>query len=92
MSVSVNLEPCGFLRIDFALLRCEDGTTVIILYECPMCKDGISWFEAKTNIIRDAVRAYLAEPIYTLNPTAQLLIYDKILVGYPPYFIGRQVL
>ena len=31
---------------------------------------GISWFEAKTSIIRDAVRAYLAKPIYTLNPTA----------------------
>lgn len=25
---------------------------------------GISWFEAKTSIIRDAVRAYLAKPIY----------------------------
>ena len=31
---------------------------------------GISWFEAKTLIIRDAVRAYLAQPLYTLNPTA----------------------
>ena len=31
---------------------------------------GISWFEAKVSIIRDAVRAYLAEPLYTLNPTA----------------------
>ena len=29
---------------------------------------GISWFEAKTDIIRDAVRAYLAKPIYTLKP------------------------
>lgn len=29
---------------------------------------GISWFEAKTSIIRDAVRAYLAKPIYTLDP------------------------
>jgi hypothetical protein len=25
---------------------------------------GISWFEAKTDIIRDAVRAYIANPIY----------------------------
>ena len=32
--------------------------------------NGISWFEAKTNIIREAVRAYLAKPIYTLKPTA----------------------
>ena len=29
---------------------------------------GISWFEAKTSIIRDAVRAYLKKPIYTLQP------------------------
>jgi len=26
---------------------------------------GISWFEAKTDIIREAVRAYIADPIYT---------------------------
>jgi putative transposase len=31
---------------------------------------GISWFEAKTDIIRDAVRAYLTHPLYTLGPTA----------------------
>ena len=31
---------------------------------------GISWFEAKTSIIREAVRAYLAKPIYNLEPTA----------------------
>lgn len=31
---------------------------------------GISWFEAKTSIIREAVRTYLAQPLYTLNPTA----------------------
>jgi hypothetical protein len=29
---------------------------------------GISWFEAKISIVRDAVRAYLAKPIYTLEP------------------------
>ena len=28
---------------------------------------GISWFEAKTSIIRQAVRAYLAQPIYTFT-------------------------
>lgn len=31
---------------------------------------GISWFEAKTSIIRDAVRNYLANPKYSLIPTA----------------------
>jgi hypothetical protein len=29
---------------------------------------GISWFEAKISIVRNAVRAYLAKPIYTLTP------------------------
>lgn len=27
---------------------------------------SISWFEAKANIIRDAIRSYLADPDYTL--------------------------
>jgi hypothetical protein len=31
---------------------------------------GISWFEAKTSIIRSAVMAYLANPLYSLIPTA----------------------
>ena len=31
---------------------------------------GISWFEVKTSIIREAVRVYLAKPLYTLNPSA----------------------
>ena len=30
-------------------------------------RQGISWYEAKTSIIRDAVRAYLANPLYTLS-------------------------
>ena len=30
--------------------------------------NGISWFETKTDIIRQAVRAYLAKPIHNLNP------------------------
>jgi putative transposase len=31
---------------------------------------GISWFEAKTGIIRSAMRQYLAHPTFTLHPTA----------------------
>jgi hypothetical protein len=31
---------------------------------------GSSWFEAKTGIIRSAIRHYLARPIITLQPTA----------------------
>jgi hypothetical protein len=29
-------------------------------------RQGISWFEAKTSVIREAVRAYLAKPLFTL--------------------------
>lgn len=31
---------------------------------------GISWYEAKARIIRDAIRAYLSHPVYLLAPTA----------------------
>lgn len=31
---------------------------------------GVSWYEAKTSIIREAVRAYIANPRYSLIPTA----------------------
>ncbi len=31
---------------------------------------GLSWFEAKTSIIRDAMRAYLAHPFISLSSTA----------------------
>lgn len=33
-------------------------------------RTGVSWFEAKTAIIREAVRAYLAQPQYTQTSTA----------------------
>ena len=33
-------------------------------------RESISWIQAKTSIIRDAVRAYLANPRYLLLPTA----------------------
>lgn len=33
-------------------------------------REKLSWCKAKTSIIRDAVRAYLANPIYSLSPTA----------------------
>ncbi len=33
-------------------------------------RTGISWFEAKTSIIREAVRAFIANPVYQLHPTA----------------------
>jgi hypothetical protein len=33
-------------------------------------RTGISWFEAKTAIVREAVRTYLAQPLYTQTSTA----------------------
>lgn len=33
-------------------------------------REKMSWIQAKTDIIRDAVRAYLADPRYLLTPTA----------------------
>ena len=34
------------------------------------CTTGISWYAAKTQIIRNAVRVYLAQPLYQLPLTA----------------------
>jgi len=39
-------------------------------FEVVNLKTGISWFEAKFQIIRDAIKAYLANPLYALSPTA----------------------
>ena len=39
-------------------------------FEVVNLKTGYSWFEAKMRIIRDAIRAYLANPIYVLASTA----------------------
>jgi hypothetical protein len=33
-------------------------------------RTGISWYEAKVSIIREAIRAYLTYPTYSLTPTA----------------------
>lgn len=33
-------------------------------------RTGVSWYEAKVSIIREAVRTYLAHPTYILSPTA----------------------
>ena len=41
-----------------------------IRLEVHRLKTGVSWYEAKLSIIRDAIRTYLANPLFTLNPTA----------------------
>lgn len=38
--------------------------------EVHLLTTGISWFEAKVDIVRAAVRAYLTYPRYCLTPTA----------------------
>jgi putative transposase len=38
--------------------------------EANRLENGASWYEAKISIVRDAVRRYLAEPLYLLSPTA----------------------
>lgn len=38
--------------------------------ECYCYRKGVSWHEAKVGIIREAVKAYLTNPIYQLQPTA----------------------
>ena len=38
--------------------------------ECHCYRSKISWHEAKVGIIRNAIRVYLANPKYSLMPTA----------------------
>jgi len=38
--------------------------------EAHRLRTGISWFDAKTGIIRSAMRLYLAHPTITLGSTA----------------------
>ena len=33
-------------------------------------RSGVSWYEAVAGIARPAIRQYLAQPLYSLNPTA----------------------
>jgi hypothetical protein len=33
-------------------------------------RTGVSWFEANTSIVRDAIRAYLTHPLYVSVSTA----------------------
>ena len=41
-----------------------------IRLEVNRLKNGVSWYEAKLSIVRDAIRTYLTNPTFTLNPTA----------------------
>jgi putative transposase len=66
---------CGVERASVRAARAQRNHIGLALraflrLECHCYRAGISWFEAKTSIIRDAVRAYLAQPLYLLKPTA----------------------
>ena len=38
--------------------------------EIQRLRSGVSWYEAAAGIVRSAIRHYLAQPLYSLNPTA----------------------
>jgi putative transposase len=66
---------CGVERCQARAARAQRNHIGLALraflrLECFCFRQGISWFEAKTAIIREAVRTYLAKPLYTLTPTA----------------------
>ena len=33
-------------------------------------RSGVSWYETVADIVRSAIRHYLSQPLYSLNPTA----------------------
>jgi hypothetical protein len=66
---------CGIERAQVRSARAQRNHMLLALraflrLEYHRLLTGVSWFEAKTGIIRHAVRAYLAHPLYTLNATA----------------------
>lgn len=46
------------------------GAKAFLRLEAHRLSSGISWYEAKLGIVREAVRAYLACPLYRLSPSA----------------------
>jgi len=66
---------CGVERAQVRSARAQRNHILLALraflrLEYHRLQTGVSWFEAKIGIIRHAVRAYLAHPLYTLNSTA----------------------
>ncbi len=61
----------GQYRLE-ALQRNHIGLAIraFVRLEVHRMRTGISWFDAKTYIIRSAMRLYLAHPTVTLNSTA----------------------
>lgn len=60
---------CGVERCQCRVAKAQRNhiglaVRTFLRFEIFSLKSGYSWFEAKTRIIRDAVRAYLADPVY----------------------------
>lgn len=62
---------CGQYRLEVSQ-RNHIGLAIraYVRLEVHRLQTGVSWFEAKTGIIRAAIRAYLAHPAFTLCSTA----------------------
>jgi len=65
---------CGVERAQVRAARAQRNHVTCALraflrLEARRLATGVSWWEAKAAIIRDAIRAYLAAPTYTLAPT-----------------------
>lgn len=66
---------CGAERSQVRLAKAQRNhiglaIRAFLRFEVFSLKTAYSWFEAKTRIIRDAVKKYLTNPIYVLCPTA----------------------
>jgi len=66
---------CGAERSQVRLAEAQrnhigPAIRAFLRFEIAGLKTGISRFEAEMRIIRDAVRAYLADPVYVLCPSA----------------------
>ena len=66
---------CGVERMQVRNQRAVRGHLLLALrafvrLEVHRLRTGLSWYEAKVAIIRHAIRAYLAHPLYVLGATA----------------------
>lgn len=66
---------CGVERAQVRSARAQRNhigcaIRAFVRLEVHRIQTGISWWEAKQRLVRDAIRSYLAQPLYTLSPTA----------------------
>ncbi len=66
---------CGLERAQHRSAQAQRNHFGLVLraflrLEVHRLRTGVSWFEAKTAIVREAIRGYLARPVYTQTSTA----------------------